>query len=239
VTLDVLVGAAVSTPFALFALAVGRISRAGAVAGIVCAAIIYAAFYLAGLAVLGVGLVLTIAASRVSHTTRQPDALAEDDQRGAANIIANCIVGTLGAIAELLHLGFATELAALWCITGIAAGASDTVASEIGKALGGRPRAFPTWRVVAPGTAGAVSLVGTLAGITAAVMIAAPANALWLLPWPFLMPVVVGCTFGAFVESALATAFKADTPATNHLLNGINTAVAAICAVLIAFYGPA
>ena len=62
---------------------------------------------------------------------------------------------------------------ALVMVTAIAAGASDTVASEIGKAWGGQPRSFPTFRAAPPGTPGAVSVVGTIAGIAAAALIAA------------------------------------------------------------------
>ena len=207
------------------------------ISGLVCAAIIYAAFYLAGLAVLGIGLAATIAASRISATRKHRDAIAEDERRGVANIIANCSVGTVAAVAELAHLELATDLTALWCVAGIAAGASDTVASEIGKAFGGPPRSFPTWQPVPPGTPGAVSVWGTLGGFAAATLIALPAPVLWLLPWAALTAIVVGCTVGAFVESALATTFEREGRMGNHMLNVINTLVAAAIATAWFVYG--
>ena len=62
---------------------------------------------------------------------------------------------------------FAVGLAAL------AEAAADTVSSEIGQVLGGRPRMMTTLRVVEPGTDGAISLAGTLAGVVAAGIVAA------------------------------------------------------------------
>jgi uncharacterized protein (TIGR00297 family) len=225
----------VSAPLALLATRRGRLSAPAAVAGLVCAAIIYAAFYLAGLSVLGTALALTVAASRIGATRRQPD--PEDARRGAASIFANCGVGTLAAIAEIANLGIRTETTALWCVTAIAAGASDTVASEIGKAFGGAPRSFPTWQRTQPGTPGAVTIAGTGAGVVAALLIGMPAAAFWLLPWTSLWIVVIGCTVGAFVESALATTFERDGRWANHVLNGINTTVAAATAGMMSTYG--
>ena len=236
VVLDLLIGALVSAPFAVAANRFGKISRAGALAGITCGAVIYSAFYLAGYVVLGVALALTMAASRLRASER---GAAADDHRGAANIVANCGVGMLAALVELFGPfggGLRTELTALWCVTAIAAGASDTVASEIGKAFGGQPRAFPTFRLVAAGTPGGVSLIGTVAGIVSALLIALPAAVLWLLPWDAVWMVAAACTFGAFVESALGTAFDRGSDLTNHLLNGVNTTAASVAALTWALY---
>ena len=125
----------------------------------------------------------------------------------------------------------------MWCVTAVAAGASDTVASEIGRAFGGTPRAFPTGRAVHAGTPGAVSIIGTMAGIAAAFIIAAPAGMLWLITWSGVAHAVVGSTIGAFVESAVATLYGRDSETTNHVLNAVNTATAAIVATSLAFNG--
>ena len=58
---------------------------------------------------------------------------------------------------------FAPALAAL------AEAAADTVSSEIGQVLGGRPRMITTLRAAEPGTDGAISVAGTLAGIAGSV----------------------------------------------------------------------
>jgi uncharacterized protein (TIGR00297 family) len=228
--LDLLIGMALSAPLAFAARWAVSVTTGGAIVGSLLGAVIYAAFFLAGMAVLGLALVLTIASSRAGRARKA--AIGEHgERRGAGNIVANCAVGTLGAALELFNFTWGLELTAVWFVAGIAAGASDTVASEIGKAYGGRPRTFPTWRPAAVGTPGAVSIAGTIAGVTGATLIALPAAAMWLLPLAWVGPVVVACTAGAFVESALATKLEGPGVLDNNTLNFINTAVAAAVAV--------
>jgi uncharacterized protein (TIGR00297 family) len=228
--LDLLAGLALSMPLAFIARRAGSITTGGALAGMVFGAVIYAAFFLTGMAILGLALVLTLAASRTGR--RRKAAIGEHgEQRGAGNIIANCAVGTLGAALELFNFTWGMELTAAWYVAGIAAGASDTVASEIGKAYGGAPRSFPSWRRVTAGTPGAISIAGTVAGVAGAALIAVPAAAMWLLPWDTIGPIVIACTAGAFVESALATRLEGDGVLDNNTLNFINTAVAAALTV--------
>jgi uncharacterized protein (TIGR00297 family) len=230
---DLFIGAVVSMPLALIAWRTGSITTGGALTGLVFASIIYAGLYLAGLVVLGVALALTILSSRVGKSRKTELGIAEErgGRRGAGNVIANCLVGTLGAVLELFSVDWGLELAGAWFVAGIAAGASDTVASEIGKAWRGLPRSFPMGRPVPAGTPGAVSLQGTVAGLAAAALMAAPAALLWLIPWSFVPAIVIACTAGAFVESALATRFEGGGVVDNHTLNFLNTAAAVAVAV--------
>jgi uncharacterized protein (TIGR00297 family) len=228
--LDLLTGLLVSVPIAALAALIGRLSPGGAIIGCAFAVVIYASLYLAGLAVLALALALTILSSRAARE-RPGDHQPRGERRGFGNIVANCLVGTLGAALELFSYGWGLELAATWFVAGIAAGASDTVASEIGKAWGGAPRAFPTLRRVVAGTPGAVSIAGTIAGIIGAAVITLPAVLLWLIPASFVVPIVVACTMGAFAESALATRFEHDRVLDNNTLNFLNTALAAAVAV--------
>jgi len=57
-------------------------------------------------------------------------------------------------------------------LAALAEAAADTVSSEIGQVLGRRPRMITTLRAVEPGTDGAVSVAGTLAGLVAAGIVA-------------------------------------------------------------------
>jgi uncharacterized protein (TIGR00297 family) len=131
--------------------------------------------------------------------------------------------------------GFSTarygSTGAMMFVGGIAAGASDTVASEIGKAFGGTPRTFPTFRAVPPGTPGAVSSLGTIAGVVSATLMALPAALAWLITMDRIVVVVAACTIGAFIESALATRFERAGVLGNNTLNLLNTAGAAAVAV--------
>lgn len=230
---ELLTGAAIAAPLGLAAARVGCITRGGAALGVLFGAIVYAAFFLAGFAVLGLALCLAVTASRIRRRRAAlPPQDHDDDVRGAANVAANCVVGIAGAVVELTLLA-SPHLTAVWFVAGITAGASDTVASEIGRAFGGSPRAFPTWQRVAPGTAGAISTAGSIAGIAAAALIAAPGAALYLVPWSAIPAVVLACTLGSLVESALATGLEARGLVGNHTLNLLNTAGSAAIAVLI------
>ena len=229
----VLGGILVSLPVALLAWRARVVTFSGAVVGFAIAVTIHSAAYLAGIAVLALALLATVLSSRAGHARKQAIGVEEPrgGQRGAANIIANCAVGTIGAVLAIFSSDWSSHLGSVVLVTGLAAGASDTVASEIGKAFGGTPRAFPTFRRVAPGTPGAVSIIGTLAGIVAATVIALPAFVMWLLGNEFLPIIVIACTIGAFVESALATQFESRGILNNDALNFINTATAASVAV--------
>ncbi len=54
----------------------------------------------------------------------------------------------------------------LMCLAAMVEATADTVSSEIGQAFGGRPVMLLTLQQVDPGADGAVTLLGSLAGIT-------------------------------------------------------------------------
>jgi uncharacterized protein (TIGR00297 family) len=130
----------------------------------------------------------------------------------------------------LAALSYATEPALLAFVAALAAGGSDTVASEIGKAWGRRTYLMPTLRPVPPGTSGAVSLEGTAAGVIGALALAALAVVVGLVPAGMLVPVVAGATIGAFVESVLGATLEGPGFLNNDVLNFLNTIVAAAAA---------
>lgn len=167
------------------------------------------------------------AASRMGVERKADLGIAEErgGRRGAGNAIANCGVAAAAAIAAVTtpHFG-----AALFAFTAaLTAGGSDTVASEIGKAWGRSTFLVTTFRRVPPGTPGAMSIEGTAAGIAAAIVLASIGVALQLVPPPAVVPIVVGATAGALVESALGATLEGPGILNNDMLNFINTAVAA------------
>jgi uncharacterized protein (TIGR00297 family) len=87
---------------------------------------------------------------------------------------------------------------------------------------------------VRPGTAGAVSLEGTAAGIVAALGLSAIALSLGLVRGNGLWYATAGATVGAFVESWLGATLETAGILDNDMLNFINTAVAAAAAIAIA-----
>ena len=217
----------------------GSVSTSGLVAGIAVGIIIYACGGPAGWVLLFAGFLLATVSSRVGLRRKNVLGIAEsrEGRRGAGNTIANCVVGTIAAAAAVVSTH--APLALLAMTAALIAGASDTVASELGKAWGGRTFLPTTLRRVRPGTPGAMSFEGTAAGVLAAALLAVMAVGLRLMPMHWAWVVVVAATAGAVIESLLAATLEASGVLDNDLLNFLNTAAAAAAAVLIAWRIPA
>lgn len=225
----------VNSVLALAAVLARSLTLTGAGVGTLIGVAIYAGSGGAGWLILAATFALAVTSSSIGHARKAARGIAEarDGRRGAGNAIANCLVGSIGA--ALMVAQHDRRMGALVLVTGLAAGASDTVASEIGKAFGGAPRVLTSWRRVVPGTPGAVSLAGTLAGVAAAALMASfallvrvPAFDSAMLPL-----VVIGATAGAFTESLLANWLEPSGVLNNDILNFLNTSTAAVVAVLL------
>jgi uncharacterized protein (TIGR00297 family) len=116
---------------------------------------------------------------------------------------------------------FAVGLAAL------AEAAADTVSSEVGQVLGGQPRMITTLRTVEPGTDGAISLAGTLAGVVAAVIVAAAGTLAMRGDLTMLAVSCAGGIFGLFFDSLLGATLERIGWLNNDAVNFLSTASAA------------
>jgi uncharacterized protein (TIGR00297 family) len=208
------------------------------VAGAICGAIIGVAIFVSlgwqGWLLLLITFIAASVASRTGFGRKQALGIAEgrEGRRGPGNAIANTGVAAIAAV--LAGLDVHPHAARLAFVVALAAGGSDTIASEIGKAYGRRTLSMTTFRPVAPGTSGAMSLEGTVAGVLGAAFLGAIAIGLNLLAGSTLLLVVVAATIGALVESALGATLEEPGILNNDLLNFINTAVAAGAALLLA-----
>lgn len=218
--------------------AAGYAARTVNIAGAICGAIIGIAIFVSlgwqGWSLLLITFIAASVASRIGSARKQALRIAEprEGRRGAGNAIANTGVAAIGAV--LAGLDVHPHAAQLAFVAALAAGGSDTIASEIGKAYGRRTFSITTFRPVPPGTSGAMSLEGTMAGVFGAAFLGGIAIGLKLLAGSSLLPVVVAATIGALVESALGATLEEPGILNNDLLNFINTAVAAGVVLILA-----
>jgi len=209
------------------------VSMSGFIGGVLVGTIIYACGGASAWVLLLATFIVASVASRLGLARKQRLGIAEErgGRRGAGNALANCGVAVMAAIAAATTPYAPAALAAL--VAALTAGGSDTVASEIGKAWGRSTFLVTTFGRVKAGTPGAMSLQGTIAGVLAALGLAAAGTALGLIAASAIVIVVISATAGALVESALGATFEGPGILNNDMLNFINTAVAAVVALVL------
>jgi uncharacterized protein (TIGR00297 family) len=201
------------------------------VTGAIIGTLIFTALGLAGWGLLLLTFLAAAITSKLGLKRKTLLGIAEDrgGRRGPGNAIANTGVA---AIAAALAVSTLHPERATWAFAAaLAAGGSDTIASEIGKAWGRTTWLLTSFKRVPPGTSGAMSMEGTAAGIVGALALGAVAIAFGIVPHAALAPIVIAATVGALVESALGATLEAPGILNNDMLNFINTTVAALLAV--------
>ena len=228
---------------------------AAATGGVICLCLVYGTrLYMASvmhsaLAPLIAVFVLTFTATRAGRNRKAASGLAESRSgRTASQVVANLgfaalLAVPLGDIFTLLvwprsnaHINsivlFVCTLAAL------AEAAADTVSSEIGQAFGGAPFLLTTLRHVPPGTDGAISLNGTVAGIAAAALIAATGTPALGMSFAECTVAFAAAVLGLFFDSLLGATLERRGYIGNDLVNFTSTAFAAAIALLALRFGP-
>jgi uncharacterized protein (TIGR00297 family) len=220
----------VTGAFAALAYALGMISRSGALGGLLVGTTIYASLGPRGFAILALFVVGGSLLTRLGYASKERTGTAQEHggRRSARNALANCAVATFCAI--LAATGSEPFTAAF--VASLGAAFADTAESEIGQLLSRTPRLITTFRKVPPGTDGAISLPGTLAGVGAAGLTAILALALGMLETPAAVLVVAIAGFlGTIADSLIG---DLSPGAGNELTNVLCTLVAALLALIFA-----
>ncbi|HET6885262.1 MAG TPA: DUF92 domain-containing protein [Rubrobacteraceae bacterium] len=197
----VLAAFGVTAFFAALAYALGMVSRGGALGGFVVGAPIYASLGPRGFAVLALFVVGGSLLTRLGYGRKRRAGTAEagGGRRGARNAFANCAVAVTCA---LLYALTSSEAFAAAFVASLGAAFADTAESELGQLYGRTPRLITTLGEVPPGTDGAISLPGTLAGIAAAALTAALGFTLGLIDTPgFALLVALAAFLGTVADS--------------------------------------
>ena len=245
---------AANTVLAIIGYALRGVNLSGLITGWILGTIVIIgggiALYLPLLAFFIIGTLVT----KLGYKRKSTAGLAQEGggRRGAGHAIANVGVATLCAVALWRGLPI---LPLLMGITALATAACDTTGSEIGQLFGRRAFLATTFRRVEPGTEGALSIEGTLAGIAAAAIVAMTGVAATMHHFqPGFMgsvviarsrtvAVITACAFlGSYAESLAGNwNRKHGSEIPNGVLNFFNTVMGAllfyVASRLIPMYG--
>ena len=167
--MTVIVALSASALVAAAALGAGALSRGGAVAAFLVGSAMLFGTGWGGAAMLGAFFVSSTVVGRIA-VMRGKALDPAGERRNARQVLANGGAGAAGALLEHQSPGLG-----FWIVCGsFAAAAADTWATSIGAFSRTDPRSLRTGRRVPVGTSGAVTGLGTWAGLAGALIVAAP-----------------------------------------------------------------
>ncbi|MFB6127363.1 MAG: TIGR00297 family protein [Halolamina sp.] len=159
-----------------------------------------------------------------------------DGARGSGNVLGNAAVAMLAVVGyaatQRFGLPVAPEIFRFAFAGSLAAAMSDTLSSELG-GLFDSPRLITSLEPVDPGTDGAVTWQGELAGVTGAAVLAAVVVALFPVGVVGGAAVVVAGFVGMTVDSFLGATVEGDR-VSNEAVNFLATLSGAVAAVALA-----
>ena len=231
-----LTGVAITVPITGVAYIARAVDRSGAVAGALLATVLYAYAAWPGLVMLGGLMVVGTGVTRLGYARKEALGVAEGrgGRRGIGSVVANAGAGV--AFAFLAGVTPYSGAFTLAMVVAFATALFDTTATEFGQAFGGRHVLVSTWRAVPEGTPGGVSVVGTMAGVLGATILAGVGWAMGLVAGTAVLAVILGAFCGSTLDSFLGAIIGKGSRSDHHLRNLANTvAGAGVAWGLVAF----
>jgi uncharacterized protein (TIGR00297 family) len=227
-----LIGAAVNAALAVVFLRAGAVDRSGALAGFAIGTLTWGFGGWRAFLILTAFFVLGTAMTRAGRRRKERLGVAQAKRgaRSARHALANCGVATVLAMLSATAADPGLFLLAL--VSAYATAAFDTVSSEVGQAWGGKPVLITTLKPVPIGTDGAISLLGTAAGLAAAAAIGALALATGMIPASLLPVVLLASFLGSSADSLLGATLERRGLLDNEAVNFSNTLVGALAGVV-------
>jgi uncharacterized protein (TIGR00297 family) len=224
---------AVTIAFTAVARYIRGVSRSGALAGALVCFLLYACAGPGTIVALLSVFILAWATTRFGSQRKQRLRIAEkQDGRSASQVLANLGVAT-GCVALYALLG-KNVIFLLAAAASLSEAAADTVSSEVGQASNEKARLITTWKQVAAGIDGAVSLQGTLAGVVAATIVSLLCVLGGLLPWKWMGISVGSAVVGMVADSYLGASLQPRGMLNNDSVNFLSTLSSAVVAFVIA-----
>lgn len=227
------IAALLTLAFALLAHRMHGVTNSGALVGAVSCFVLYLGGGAGAFAALVSVFALAWITTRLGYQRKQKLGTAERREgRKGSQVLANLGVATACAALSLLDPHRTFFLLAM--AAALSEAAADTVSSEIGQAYSQNARLITSWNPVPPGTDGAVSLLGTLAGVVASGVVSSVCVLGGLLPMRWL-PISGGAAIlGMFADSFLGAWLERRRLVNNDSVNFLGTLIAAVAAFLLA-----
>jgi uncharacterized protein (TIGR00297 family) len=188
-----------------------------------------AAFFVGGAVYVSVGLpgfllllslnIIGAFVTRLGYGKKLDRGIAQK-KRSFENVIANGLIPALAALLSAVSNTY-SELFIVAYISTIAAATADTASSEIGELSSFKPRLITNFKEVDVGTDGAISILGTAAGLGAAALIALIAIVLEIngLPLKLFGIATLSGFLGTTVDSLLGATLERRGVIGNELVN--------------------
>jgi len=203
------------------------VTRSGAIAGTGVAFFIYLGLGLGGFVTLFCVFALTWLTTRIGYSRKRRLGLAESRSgRNAGQVLANVAMAAGFALLSIFYGIFS-----LAAVAALAEAASDTASSELGEVLSGHARLMTNLRTVEPGTNGAVSVPGTLAGMLAALLVSYCAVLLHVLPAPAFWLIAAAGYLGTVIDSLFGATLERKRWLNNNQVNFLSTFSAGLIAL--------
>jgi len=232
---QLLTAVGLSAAFALVAWGMRSVTAGAAFTGFLLTILLCAAAGPGALLPILTVFLLTILSTRVGRRKKERLGTAERCRgRNTLQILANVGVASLCA-APLVYAFHARYLLLAGSSAALAEAAGDTVSSELGQALGGHPRLITTFRRVAIGQDGGITLAGTICSLVAIAAVCLSCEYCHMLLPQFYWIVFAAAFFGTIIDSLLGATLERPGMLGNNAVNFTGTASAAAAAILVLF----
>ncbi len=215
------------------------VTNGGALAGVAVCFLLYLGGGLGAFAALITVFLLAWSSTLLGYQRKINLGIAEEKHgRKASQVLAN--LGVAAVCAALYRL-YGKELLLLASAAAMSEAAGDTFSSEIGKLLSLSPRLITTWEPVPAGTDGAVSAVGTIAGLLATCLVSLVCVVTKFLPARWMGASVAAAFCGMIIDSFLGAklqhrSFGDGKILDNDGVNFLSTSSAALVAIVFYFF---
>lgn len=226
--------------FALLARGLRAVTTGAALTGSLLTFILFLAAGPAALVPVILVFLLTLITTRIGRSKKERLGIAGSSNerchgRGPLQILANLGVAAICA-APLIFTAHAAYILLAAASAALAEAAGDTVSSELGQIFGGTPRLITTWRKIAPGQDGGITIAGTILSLCAILLVCASSEWANLLLPRFYWSIASAAFLGTLVDSLLGATLERPGRLGNNSVNFSSSAFSAALAIAIVFF---